>query len=97
MDKFNITVEIVPIPIELPRMGDKRFMQAVIEAGYKIPEELKIINCFQCQQQVIHVSDILDRGGRCLDKKYLSRQRDDELWSTLIFPIEKPLQRHLHL
>jgi hypothetical protein len=82
VDKFDITVEIAPIPIEPPRMGDKWFMQAVIEAGYKTPEELTIINRFQCHQQVIHVSDILDAGGRCLDKKYLSCRWDDKLWST---------------
>ncbi len=72
-------------------------MQAVIEAGYRRSEELVIINHFQCHQQVVHVSDVLDAGGRCLDKKYLSRQRDKELWSTLIFPIKKPPQGHLRL
>ncbi len=46
---------------------------------------------------MIHVSDVLDAGGRCLDKKYLSRRQDKETWSTLIFPIEKPPQGHLQL
>jgi hypothetical protein len=72
-------------------------MWAVIEAGYRRPEELEKINRFQCHQQVIHVSDVLDAGGRCLDKKYLSHRQDEETWSTLIFPMEKPLQKHLWL
>jgi hypothetical protein len=97
MDKFDITVEIAPIPIDPPRMGDRWFMRAVIEVGYRRPEELEIINCFQCHQQVIHVSDVLDTGGRCLDKKYLSCRQDEETWSTLNFPMEKPPQRHLRL
>jgi hypothetical protein len=80
VEKFDVTIKIAPIPIDLPRMGDRWFMQAVIEAGYRKPEELEIINRFQCHQQVIHVSDVLDAGGRCLDKKYQSRRQDEETW-----------------
>jgi hypothetical protein len=69
VDKFDVTVKIAPNPIDPPRMGDRWFMRVVIEAGYRRPEELEIINCFQCHQQVIHASDVLDAGGRCLDKK----------------------------
>jgi hypothetical protein len=72
-------------------------MQATIDAGYRTPEELMIINRFQCHQQVVHDLDILDARGRCFNKKYLSCQRDEELWSMLIFPIEKPPQGHLRL
>jgi hypothetical protein len=85
VDKFDVTVKIAPIPIDPPRMGDRWFMRAVIEAGYRRPEELEIINRFRCHQQVIHVSDVLDAGGRCLDKKYLSCRQDKETWSTLNF------------
>jgi hypothetical protein len=69
VDEFDVTVEIAPIPIDPPRMGDRWFMRAVIKAGYRRPEELEIINCFRCYQQVIHVSDVLEARGRCLDKK----------------------------
>ncbi len=70
VDKFDVTVEIAPIPIDPPRMGDRWFMQAVIKAGYRRSEELVIINHFQCHQQVVHVSDVLDMGGRCLENTY---------------------------
>jgi hypothetical protein len=64
VDKFDVTVEIAPIPIDPPRMGDRWFMQAVIKVGYRRREELEILNRFQCHQQVIHVSDVLETGGR---------------------------------
>ncbi len=71
VDKFNITVEIAPLPIRPPQEGDKWFMQAVIEAGVTNADELVKINRFQYHQQVLFVSDILDAGGKCLNKKYL--------------------------
>ncbi len=46
VDKFDITIKTAPIPIDPPRMGDRWFMQAVIKAGYRKPEELAIINRF---------------------------------------------------
>jgi hypothetical protein len=93
VDKFNITVEIAPLPIRPPWEGDKWFMQAVIEAGVTNADKLVKINRFRCHQQVF-VSDILDAGGKCLNKKYLKQQQDNESWSTLIFPIDKPPRGH---
>jgi hypothetical protein len=63
VDKFNITVEIAPLPMDLPQMGDKWFMQAVEEAGFTSEKEKVIINRFQCHQEVVHLSDVLDAGG----------------------------------
>jgi hypothetical protein len=97
VDKFNITVEIALLPISSPRKGDKCFMKAVIKAGVTNLEELVKINRFRCHQQVLFVSDILDAGGKCLNKKYLKRRQDDESWSTLIFPIKNPPRRHKRL
>ncbi len=94
---FNITVEIAPLPIGPPQEGDKWFMQAAIEAGITDTDEQRILNRFHCHQQVLYVSDVLDAGGKCLDKKYLDRRKPDEIWSTLIFPQEKPPNKHLKL
>ncbi len=47
-------------------------MQAVMEAGYNREEELRILNWYRCHQQVLHLSDVLDFGGRALDKKYMT-------------------------
>jgi hypothetical protein len=45
----------------------------------------------------LYISDILDAGGKCLDKHYLTRWREEENWSNLIFPTEKPPQGHILL
>ena len=39
----------------------------------------------------------MDAGGKCLDKRYLDCRKPDEIWSTLIFPQEKPPNKHLKL
>jgi hypothetical protein len=97
VDKFNIKVEIAPLPISPPHEGDKWFMKAVIKAGVTNLEELVKRNRFRCHQQVLFVSDILDAGDKCLDKKYLKRQQDNESWSTLIFPIKNLPRKHERL
>jgi hypothetical protein len=69
-------------------------MQAVIEAGVTNADKLVKINRFRCHQQVLFISNILDAGGKCLDKKYLKQRQDNESWSTHIFPIKKPPRGH---
>jgi hypothetical protein len=94
---FNLTVEIAPLPVGPPRVGDKWFMQAAMEAGITNTEEQRILNRFRCHQQVLYVSDVLDAGGKCLDRRYLDCRKPDEIWSTLVFPQEKPPNKHLKL
>jgi hypothetical protein len=72
-------------------------MQAAMEAGITDPNEQRILKRFCCHQQVLYVSDVLDTGGKCLDKKYLYHWKPYEQWLTLIFPQEKPPNKHLHL
>jgi hypothetical protein len=68
VDRFNITIEIAPLPIRPPRVGDRWFMQSVMETGTVTnSEELWIINRVHCYQQVLFTSDILDAGGSYLD------------------------------
>jgi hypothetical protein len=67
-DEFNITIEIATLPIEPPWEGDKWFMQAAMEAGVTNLIELAKLNKYRCHQQVLYVSDVLDAGGKCLDK-----------------------------
>jgi hypothetical protein len=85
-------IEIASLPMSPPREGDKWFMQVAREARVTDPRELVILNRFWCHQQVLFLSDVLDAGGWRLDKKYLNRCQDHEVWSTLIFPLEKPLR-----
>jgi hypothetical protein len=90
---FNITVEIAPLPVDSPRVGDKWFMQAAMDAGITNTDEQRILNRFQ----ILYVSDVLDAGGKCLNKRYLDHCKPDEIWSTLVFPQEKPPNKHLKL
>ena len=80
-----------------PRTGDKWFMQATEEAGFTTAKEKEIINRFRCHQEVVHLSDVFDAGGRCLDKRYLDRWQPGQKWSTLVFPVENPPQGHLRI
>jgi hypothetical protein len=85
------------MPIDPPWEGDKWFIQAAMEAGVTNTIELVKLNKYRCHQQVLYVSDILDAGGKCLDKRYLTRRQEEEYWSNLIFPTEKPPQGHISL
>jgi hypothetical protein len=95
--KFDITIKIAPLPICPLREEDKWFMQAVGESGVTDPGEWAIINRFHCHQQILFLSDVLDAGGKCVDKKYLDLRKDHEVWSTIIFPLEKPPRRNIAL
>jgi hypothetical protein len=70
-------------------------MKAVVGAGFTLAQEMKILNCFCCHQEVIYLSAVFDAGGRCLDRWYLDRRKQDEKWLTLISPQEKLPQGHL--
>jgi hypothetical protein len=83
--------------MEPQQEGDKWFMQAVVEAGFTLAQEMKIINRFHCHQEVMYLPDVFDAGGRCLDRRYLDLWKQDEKWLTLIFPQEKSMQGHLQL
>ncbi len=47
-----------------------------------------------CHQQVLFLLDVLDGGGKSVDKKYLAYWQNHEVWSTITFPLEKPPCRH---
>jgi hypothetical protein len=36
-------------------------------------------------------------SGKCLDRRYLDHPKPTKIWSTLIFPQEKPPNKHLKL
>jgi hypothetical protein len=70
-------------------------MRAVMDAGFTRDNDLCIINKMQCHHQVLFLSNVLDAGGRSLDKKYMIRRNVDKTWSSLLFPTEKPPQKHI--
>jgi hypothetical protein len=96
-DKFKVTIEVDPLPLQPPREQDTWFMQAIEDAGAFNEEEKRQINRFRCHQQVLFLSDIMDAGGREIDEKFLTRRPVEEQWSQLVFPIENPPRKHLSL
>jgi hypothetical protein len=53
-------------------------------------KELIRPNWAHLHQQVLFASDVMDAGGRAIDKKYMDRHPETEMWSTLSFPDELP-------
>jgi hypothetical protein len=83
VDKFDITVEIAPLPMVPLREGDdKWFMQAVVEAGFMSAQEIKILNRFRCHQEVIHLSDMFDAG--------------EEVWTDSTLTIQNRMRNGQH-
>jgi hypothetical protein len=93
---FRFTVEVCEPALELPRLNDGWIMLAFVELGFT-EEELIGLNRARCHQQVLYISDVFDASGRALDRKYLARQQEGEVWSTLLFPLEKPSARDFRL
>ena len=51
----------------------------------------------QLHQQVLSMSDVMDAGGRALDKKYLDKQARGESWSSYQFPTQSVSNKDLCL
>ena len=60
-------------------------------------EDLLILNRVRIHQQVVFLSDVMDAGGRKLNKKYLKKRPQGENWSTLRFPVERPPRAHFQM
>lgn len=71
-DQYKIWVTITNLKILPPRAGDKFFIQALVDEGYK-GEELVRLNKIRVHQQVLYLSDILNTNGRSVDLKYLAQ------------------------
>jgi hypothetical protein len=95
VSKFDISVTIATINISPPRKNDQWLMIVVMDTGFTREDNLCIINRMQCHQQVLFLSNVLDSGGRSLDRKYMNRRNVDKTWSSLLFPTEKPPQKHI--
>jgi hypothetical protein len=88
-DRFDIQVEFLDVPIELPREGDDWLMRVFIETGFgKL--ELQRLNRVRIHQQVLFLSCILGASGKQLDAKYLKRHAAGVRWPKLNFPKDRP-------
>jgi hypothetical protein len=71
-------------------------MAAFENADYNV-KALVCSNRVRCYQQAIFILDVLNASGKAIDRKYLTRRQKGELWSTLIFPQEKPPDKDFKL
>ena len=95
-DRFQIKIHFADVPLEIPREGDKWLMKEFMRLGYSM-DKLQRLNRVRLFMQVLFLSDILGASGKSLDKKYLQRRREDEQWSKLRFPREKPPRKDVLL
>ena len=96
IDLFNIQVTIGNIDISPPRVGDEWLMRRFMKMGCSV-KELTRLNRVRLAQQCIFVSDVLDAGGRALDRKYLNCRPHTSTWSQLTFPREVPSSKDFRL
>ena len=95
-DIFKMNITVGNVDISPPRLGDDWLMARFVELGYK-KSELLHLNRVRLHQQALFVSDVLDAGGRALDRRYLKRRQMNECWSNFCFPREIPTRKEFHL
>ena len=96
VDKFGMKVSLDNLPLAPPRLGDCWLMARFAELGYSRKEMVRL-NRVRLHQQVIFLSDVLDAGGRAIDRKYISSRTRSERWSHLCFPLESPARKDFRL
>jgi hypothetical protein len=78
------------------REGDEWIMNIFEECGYSLAE-LERLNRVRLHQQVIFWSDVLGANGKTIDRRYLSQRLQEEEWSTITFPQERPPRKDFKL
>jgi hypothetical protein len=93
---LHIDIELGALPL-LPPCSVNDYWLMVELAKICSTKELIRLNRVRLHQQVIFGSDIMDAGGRCIDKKYLWERLADESWSSMLFPRAIPPKRDFAL
>ena len=83
-DMFKVLVDINDNFLKMPREGDKWIMQLFVRAGFN-KEDLIRLNRVRVHQQVLFLCCVLGASGKSLDKKYMTKRKPEEKWSTLRF------------
>ena len=74
ISRFGLRVSIHNIECLPPRVGDRWLMDCLTSLGFS-ERELIRINRVRLHQQVLFVSDVMDAGGRAIDRRYLERRQ----------------------
>ena len=86
-DMFNVVVSYNEKLVTLPRERDQWLMQMFVSVGFS-KEDLVRLNRVRLHQQALFLSCVLGASGKTLDPKYMTKRKEDEQWSTLVFPKE---------
>jgi hypothetical protein len=87
--RFCLTIDLNCVQLKPPRGGQDFWIMKELRNICTV-DELVRLNRVRLHQQVLFGSDIMDAGGRTLDKKYLKERPWGENWSSLKFPNERP-------
>lgn len=87
--QFWLTITLGNVDCHPPRVGDDWLMRHLMALEFS-PKDLARLNRVRLHQQVLFVSDVMDAGGKAIDRAYLTRQEDGDRWSSLLFPTERP-------
>ena len=82
---FKVVIDINDSFLKIPRGGDKWIMQLFVRAGFN-KEDLLRLNIVRVHQQVLFLFCVLGASGKSLDKKYMTKRKPEEKWSTIRFP-----------
>jgi hypothetical protein len=86
---FGIILEEGKLNILPPRERDEWLMPLLCKMNFT-PDELLRLNRVRSHQEVLFLSDVMDAGGKAIDKKYERRRPELEHWSTYRFPRQRP-------
>ena len=95
-DRFKVVIDINDNCLKMPREGDKWIMQLFVRAGFNKEDLLRLIRV-RVHQQVLFLSCVFVASGKSLDKKYMTKRKPEEKWSTLRFPKENPPNKDFQL
>lgn len=94
--RFKFPLTLGNVMCEPPRVGDDWLMPQFFRLGYT-ELELMRLNQVCLHQQALFISDVMDAGGRAIDRRYMDHHPDTVRWSSLLFPTKKPISADFNL
>jgi hypothetical protein len=94
--RLRFQIELGPTELQPPRGENDYWLMKELQ-NICTPEKLVRLNRVRLHQQVIFGSDVMDAGGRSLDRKYLTERPLEESWTSLKFPNKRPPARDFKL
>ena len=81
---FNMMVSYNKKDVKFPRERDQWLMQMFVAAGFS-KDHLVRLNRVLIHQQALFLSCVMGASCKTLDPKFMTRRREEEHWTTLVF------------